>query len=139
MTNGTDSSTMTLRSKVHFGAGDKGRLELKRGAAPAQAPTAAGRVPKVARLMALTIKFEGMLKAGEVTDYAELTRLGHVSRARLTQIMNLLNLAPDLQEALLFLPLVTEGREPVKEWRVRPVAAEVMWAKQRAKWRSLRG
>ena len=35
-----------------------------------------------------------------------------VTRARMTQIMNLLNLAPDIQEELLLLPPVTEGRDP---------------------------
>jgi hypothetical protein len=72
-----------------------------------------------------------MLQRGEVKDYAELARLGHVTRARVTQIMNLLNLAPDLQEAILFLPAVERGRDPLKEWQVRPVAAEVVWAEQR--------
>jgi hypothetical protein len=70
-----------------------------------------------------------------VKDYAELARLGHVTWARVTQIMNLLNLAPDIQEAILFLPEITGGRERVKEWQVRPVAAEVDWAVQRGMWR----
>jgi len=38
---------------------------------------------------------------GEMRDYADVARLGYVTRARLTQIMNLLLLAPDIQEALL--------------------------------------
>ncbi len=70
-------------------------------------------------------------------DYAELARLGHVTRARVTQIMNLLNLAPDIQEAILFLPAVEGGRDPIKEWQVRPVAAEAVWARQRDLWRPL--
>ncbi len=72
-----------------------------------------------------------LLKEAEVEDYAELERLGHVSRARLTQIMNLTLLAPDIQEQILFLPAVIEGRDPLKEWQVRPVAAEAMWTHQR--------
>jgi len=83
--------------------------------------------------MALAIRFEGLIQRGEVTAYADLARLGHVSRARLTQIMNLLNLAPDIQEALLFLPLVSQRREPVKEWMARPMlfAANVSGAGRR--------
>jgi hypothetical protein len=88
-------------------------------------------MPKISRLMALAIKFEGMLARGEVRDYAELARLGHVTRARVTQIMNLLNLAPDIREAILFLPATEAERDPVKEWMVRPVAAEVRWGEQR--------
>ena len=65
---------------------------------------AVGRLPRIARLMALAIKFEGMIQAGVAADYADLARLGGVTRARMTQIMNLLNLAPDIQEQILFLP-----------------------------------
>lgn len=53
-----------------------------------------GRVPRITRLMALAIKFDGYLRDGLVHDYAELARLGHVSRARITQIMDLTLLAP---------------------------------------------
>ena len=69
-----------------------------------------GRVPRVAKLMALAIRFEQLVADGVVGDYAELSRLGHVTRARMTQIMNLLHLAPDIQEAILFLPRVESGR-----------------------------
>ena len=74
-----------------------------------------GRVPRVSRLMALAIRFEQMIRDGVVADQAELARLGHVSRERLTQIMNLLSLASDIQETLLFLPETTKGRDPVTE------------------------
>jgi hypothetical protein len=88
--------------------------------------------------MALAIRFDGLLARGEVKDYAELARLGHVTRARVTQIMNLLQLAPDVQEQILFLPEVEGGRDPVKEWQVRPVAAEADWGQQRGMWERLR-
>lgn len=68
------------------------------------------RAPRVAKLMALAIRFEQLVRDGNVADYAELARLGHVTRARLTQIMNLLALAPDIQEATLFLPPVEVGK-----------------------------
>ena len=48
--------------------------------------------------------------------------------------MNLLMLAPDVQEAILFLPQVESGHDPIREWQVRPVAAEVSWARQRRRW-----
>jgi len=48
-----------------------------------------------------------------------VNQLGHVSRPRVTQIMDLLHLAPDIQEAILFLPRVTSGRDPVSEREVR--------------------
>jgi hypothetical protein len=89
--------------------------------------------------MALAIRFDGLIRDGVVTDQAELARLGHVTRARLTQIMNLLNLAPDIQEEVLFLPPTEKGRDPITERDGRPIAAERNWRKQRRMWRQRRG
>lgn len=77
--------------------------------------------------MALAIKCDGMLREGVVADYAALARLGLVTRARMTQIMNLLNLAPDIQEAILFRPARIEGRERIAERNLRPLARIVSW------------
>jgi hypothetical protein len=128
---------LTLSTKVHFTRAEKGTREMRGGERPAPPPTPKGRVPKIARLMALAIRFDELLQRGEVKDYAELARLGHVTRARVTQIMNLLMLAPDIQEAILFLPAVESGDDPVKEWQVRPIAAEASWERQRGMWRAL--
>jgi hypothetical protein len=65
--------------------------------------------------MALAIRMEKLVRSGEVTDYADLARLGHVTRARVTQIMNLLSLAPDIQEEILFLPKAVHGCAPLRE------------------------
>ncbi len=78
-----------------------------------------------------------MIDAGEVRDYAELARLGHVTRARMTQIMNLLNLAPDIQEEILFLPPIESGRDPIRELQLRPITLVPDWRKQRRMWRKL--
>jgi hypothetical protein len=89
--------------------------------------------------MALAIRFEGLVTQGEVRDYAELAHLGHVSRARVTQIMNLLNLAPDIQEEILFLPKTVEGADPIVERHVRPIMAVVDWEEQRRLWKGYKG
>ena len=73
-----------------------------------------------------------------MSDQAELARLGLVTRARMTQIMRLLNLAPDIQERLLFLVGAESGRAPITERALRPVAAELDWGAQRVKWERLR-
>ena len=96
-----------------------------------------GNVPRIARLMALAIRFDGLVRRGEVRDYADLARLGYVTRARITQLMNLLNLAPDIQEALLFLPRTIQGRDPIREKDVRPIAAVPHWNRQRKMWATL--
>ena len=88
----------------------------------------ASRPARVAMLVALAHRFDQLVRAGAVKDYAELARVGHVTRARVTQIMNLLNLAPDIQEYLLWLPAGCS----IKERELRPIAAEVRWDRQRA-------
>lgn len=128
---------VTVAFPVHFQRAKAGRKELRVGAAPPAPPPPPGKTPRVARLMALAIHFDQLIRDGNVTDYAELARLGHVTRARMTQIMNLLNLAPDIQEALLFLPPVTAGRDPIGEPDLRPLTAETDWARQRTAWQSL--
>ena len=84
--------------------------------------------------MALAIRFDGLIKAGKIDNQAELAQLGNVSRARVTQIMNLLMLAPDIQEDLLFLPRVESGRDPLHLRQLQPIAAIPDWRKQRRVW-----
>jgi hypothetical protein len=87
--------------------------------------------------MALAIKFDGMLREGVATGYADVARLGLVTRARMAQIMNLLNLAPNIQEQIMYLPERTEGRETVAEGNLRPLVRIVSWRRQRKLWRNL--
>jgi hypothetical protein len=87
--------------------------------------------------MALAVRFEEYLRAGQVSDYSELAELGHVSRPRISQIMNLLNLAPDIQAAILFLPRTEHGRDPIHLRQLQPIAAAPDWRKQRRLWREL--
>ena len=130
------SKALTVRREFHVGRGKRSRKEVREGGA-VEVP--AGRVPRVARLMALAIRFDQLIRDGVVADQAELARLGHVSRARLTQIMALLQLSPEIQEALLFLPPVGHGRDPVTERELRPIAAEVDWREQQRMWPTLVG
>jgi len=91
-----------------------------------------GRLPRITRLMALAIHFDGLIQSGAVANYAELARLGNVTRARMTQIMNLLMLAPEIQEELLFLPRVEGGRGAVCLRDLQAVAGRVGWREQQA-------
>ena len=127
-------SGMTIQTKVYFTCGRRSKKQLQTGEKPQPVP---GRVPRVAKLMALAIRFEGLVRDEVVNDYAELARLGHVTRARMTQIMNLLNLAPDIQEAILFLPRVESGRDPITERELRAIVAVADWRKQRVVWAGL--
>jgi hypothetical protein len=129
------SLTMTIEVPVSFQQVGRGsRKDLPSDAEAALPP---GRVPRVARLMALALRFEELVRSGQVASYSDLASLGHVTRARISQIMNLLHLAPDIQEALLFLPHTQRGRDPIILAELMPLAASLDWRKQRRLWRQL--
>ena len=128
---------VTVTRTIHFQRARNGRKVMNTGQPPEPEPVVTGSIPRVSRLMALAIRFEKLVRTGEVRDYAELARLGHVTRARMTQVMNFLNLAPDIQEELLFLPRTERGRDPIREHHIRPIAAIPDWRKQRRVWREL--
>ena len=113
-------------------------FHLKRTGADSPKRVVAGKgaavpetVPRIARLLALAHKFQGMLDRGEVESMADLARLGQVSRARITQIMDLLMLAPGIQEELLM------GTRAFPLRLMLPVVRDVSWADQRSAWRTL--
>ncbi len=133
----TATGSPTLQIKVHFKTSRRGRKRLTEGPKPPSAPTTPGRLPRITKLMALAIRFEQLIRDGEVADYAEIARLGYVTRARVTQIMNLLHLAPSIQESLLFLPRIESGKDQITERDLRPIAAIPDWRKQHILWQGL--
>jgi hypothetical protein len=84
-------------------------------------------IPRIARLMALSIRLEGLIHDGTLHDYADVAQRGQVTRARITQIMKLLNLAPDIQERIVFLT----ADQQLNERKLRPVTAKLEWEEQR--------
>ena len=105
------------------------------GARPVPLP--AGRVPRIARLLALAHKLDSLVRQKAVPNYAALGRLGHVSRARISQITNLVHLAPDIQEAILFLPLTVRGRDAIRLRQLQALTRVLDWSRQRALWQQL--
>jgi hypothetical protein len=97
-----------------------------------------GSVPRVVRLLALAHRIDGTIRSGELRDWADAARLIGITRARMTQIANLLLLAPKIQEGILVLPSLIEGQNPVSEHDLRPLLATVVWAEQRPGWTELR-
>ncbi len=112
---------VTVEKRVHFVRGTKGRKQMRAG----NAPTAPQRIPRIARLMALAIHFDELIRTGKVKDQSELARLGQVSTARVSQIMGLLYLAPEIQEKLLFVQL-----KEVSEHRIRKFLSKPSWYDQ---------
>lgn len=129
---------ITIECQISFRRrGYGGRKEIRQAGVPSPPAPAPDRVPRIARLMALAIRFEKLIQSGVITNYADLARLAHVSRARITQIMNLLLLAPDIQEAILFLPPVARARDPIHLLQIQPIALLADWREQRWLWRRL--
>ena len=122
---------MTITRTIHLHLSDRGR---KKGPAIAAQMS---RVPRIARLMALAIRMENLIRAGGVIDYSQLAQLGHVSRARITQIMNLLLLAPDIQEQILVVLPAGGRRDPVRLAQLQPIARIPDWSQQRRLWATI--
>jgi hypothetical protein len=112
-------------------------IAMVEGPPPTAPERAKGRLPRITRYMALAIYYEDLIRQGHVYDYAEIATLGHVTRARVTQIMNLRLLAPSIQEQLLSLSRIISGRV---EWSLRDfqtIALEQDWRKQQERWSSI--
>jgi len=95
------------------------------------------RIPRVTQLLALAHKIERMIRDGLLKDLADAARTAGVSRARITQIMNLLLLASVIQEEIACLPPIANGRERITERQLRMIVAEPLWERQLAAWRKL--
>lgn len=129
---------ITVTQKIQFSNGRDGRKQI-RTVDPNNLPKPVppGRVPRVSRVMALAIRFRELLDEGRLKSICELAALAHVTQPRMTQIMMLNHLAPDIQEAVLFLPRYEQGRAPLIELELRPIAVEPSWKKQRSIWNAL--
>ncbi len=126
---------MRVRFDVEFSNGRTGHKKLRerRPKPKEDTPPAPSRV---ARLLALAHHFDDMIREGIVQDQAEIARLMKVTRAWVTRIMNLLYLAPGIQEAILFLTATNES--PTLTMRqLQPLAGEIDWEEQRARWASI--
>lgn len=132
------------RIVVHFRDGAQTEFGLRKQIRPgmktgAESDEQMGRVPRVSRLMALAIKFEQLVRQGRASSYRALAEAGHISRPRLSQILSLTELAPEIQEQLLFLPKVVAGPDPITERALRHIARSIDWDWQRKQFESLRG
>ncbi len=128
---------ITIKKTIHFSRGTAGRRRITTEQ-PAVETVPAGQIPRISKLMALAIRFDRLICEGKIPDQSQLALAAHISQPRMTQIMNLLHLAPDIQEELLFLPPLFEGRAPINERVLRPLSAKISWTEQRRFWQRLR-
>ena len=108
------------------------------GANGGQGEADRGRVPRVSRLMALAIKFEWLIREGEIPNHRAIAEAGQISRARLSQVMRLTDLAPSIQEELLFLPKTIAGPDRITEKALRKIACSLDWNWQKKQFVALK-
>ena len=101
----------------------------------AESATLLGRAPRLARLLALAHKLEAMVRSGAIRDHGELARVGGVSQSRLSQILILANLAPAIQERVLF--LTAAEAQSLCESDLRAIARESSWSRQQERFDGL--
>ena len=93
----------------------------------------AGRLPRITQLLGLALSLRERIRSGEVSSYAQLAREAMVTPERMSQVMQLIWLAPEIQQAILELP-PGPRRHPVTEQAMRTIAQQLRWADQRRAW-----
>jgi len=126
------NSTVEIQFRLHATGRPSG------GPGPSEPPPRNGRLPRVTQVMALAIQFQDMIQRGEARDYADLARLGCLTRERMSQIMELVWLAPDIQQEILEFPPSGAARFPISEVAVRKIASPLPWNEQRRAWQTLK-
>lgn len=104
--------------------------------APAPLPEPVRRPARVAQMLALAHRLEAAIERGDYRDRADVARQLGFTRARVTQILDLTLLAPDIQEAIVFLEAV-DGVEPLSERALRDIIRHENWVEQRRAWTRL--
>jgi hypothetical protein len=98
---------------------------------PPSPPATVRRPARVARMLALAHRLQRAIDGGEFQDRATMARQYGLTRARVTQLLNLILLAPDIQEQVLALEAI-DGLEPTSERTLRVVSREMVWEEQRS-------
>ena len=124
--------------EIQFQIHPSPRASAQRGGQPGAPAVAGGRLPRITQVLALAMQFREMIRSGDARDCADLARLGGLTRERISQIMKLLWLAPDIQMDILYLPPTPGGRFPVSEVAMRKIADRLAWPEQHEEWVKLK-
>jgi hypothetical protein len=121
---------IALGPKAVFGNGDFGSMnrQMPEGKVLTAIPPPRGsprplrepRTPRVAELLRKAIKWKGLLETGRIPSQAEIARQEGLTRARVSQILSLLSLAPKIQKYILLMP-ATANMPVVTERSLRPI------------------
>ena len=123
--------------KIQFETSSSSHGRQRVSAPKSKKSSAPAKLPHITKLMALAIRLEHLLATGQVKDQAEIARTAGITRARVTQIINLTQLAPDIPEAILNLEPTTDHVPRFREREVRTIAIVPNWETQRVLWKRL--
>lgn len=137
----TDTSATTTTRRPDASSGSRvftvplhrvrrGRATAFTTAEPEAVPPPPRRPPRAAQMLALAHEFQRLIDSGEVADRATLARQLGFTRARVTQILDLLLLAPDIQESILSIA-GSPVTGPTTERQLRQLARFAAWSDQR--------
>jgi hypothetical protein len=84
-------------------------------------PPKTPRTPRVIELLRKALEWQALLQSGQVHNQAEIARREGITRARVTQVMSLLRLPPEIQQHILALPDMVR-RPAITERALRPIA-----------------
>jgi hypothetical protein len=110
----------------------KCRLTRPRPAPPPPRPRKEkGKLQTATVQLARAHRLQRLLEETKPATHRELAKMVRLTPARVTQLLDLLFLAPDIQERILSLPRTPNGRGSLTERDLRIMAAEPLWAAQR--------
>ena len=139
MSQRTDSKNPPrVEFQVHFQNGYRGRRHLRKGVNSKELEPPDKHLPRLSRLLALAHRWNHLIEEGVIANYSEIARLMGMSRARVTQIMDLLYLAPQIQEEILLLERKGRDGFDVTERAMRQINCIPDWNGQRKLWRRIR-
>ena len=116
--------------KVHIATSAHGRKQIRKGPVTEKVSPPREELPRITKLLALAHRWNWLIEESVAKDQAEIARLMGLSAARISQIMDLLNLAPDIQETII-LGATIPHIACISERAMRPISGQPVWEQQR--------
>ncbi|ACY13545.1 hypothetical protein [Haliangium ochraceum] len=133
----TENGAIVVTGRLFRHGGGNGRPHRFSGEPGKQPPRPTRRPARVAQMLAFAHRVDGEVERGEFESRSAAARYYGMTTGRITQLMSLLWLAPDVQEDVLFLEAI-DGREPLSGQALEKLARIADWGEQRRGWSEVR-
>ncbi|ACY13375.1 hypothetical protein [Haliangium ochraceum] len=132
----TENGAIVVTGRLFRHGGGNGRPHRFSGQPAPSAPLPTRRPARVAQMLAFAHRVEAEVTRGDFESRSAAARHYGMTTGRITQLLSLLWLAPDVQEDVLFLEAI-DGREPVSGQALEKIARIADWSEQRRGWRGM--